>query len=226
MEGMHINQPIHPSNCIGDSELVKAMEEPIPISAGQSSPCSPIELDELGRQAIMGHKKVVEFAPILNSPNNRIAASLVESCKGKVRGPRVSFARSVMHKEVRHINDFTSEEVSKLWMTAPDYQVVRKIVKTTVLKMMRGQIIPEDDEQFCSRGLEYRTKAGSKARSQTKLHARMAVLNEQDIQRDEGFEDPSFIAMVCMEASKASRDAARARGAADELSVRDYLLSS
>eukprot|EP00538_Stauroneis_constricta_P011626 CAMPEP_0119562310 /NCGR_PEP_ID=MMETSP1352-20130426/20005_1 /TAXON_ID=265584 /ORGANISM="Stauroneis constricta, Strain CCMP1120" /LENGTH=349 /DNA_ID=CAMNT_0007610677 /DNA_START=246 /DNA_END=1295 /DNA_ORIENTATION=- len=87
----------------------------------------------------------------------------------------------------------------------------------------------EDDDELpfqfplCARGLEFKTKAGSRVRSRNKLRTRSAVLNEQDLQREEGHCDPDFIAMACMEESLECRENARARGLYDEIAVEDYL---
>ena len=89
--------------------------------------------------------------------------------------------------------------------------------------MMRNEIIAEDDEEYCTRGLEFKTKAGARFRSSNKLRTRSAVLNEQDLQRDEGFEDPQYIAMASMEESRGCRDGALARAIYDEQSIQEYL---
>jgi len=105
-----------------------------------------------------------------------------------------------------------------------DYQFVKAVVKSTVLMMMSGQRIPEDDPEICTRGLEFRTKAGARYRNRNKISARAAVLNEQDMQVEEGFFDPQYIAMVSEEASQQCREGAFERGLYDERCVQDYQL--
>jgi hypothetical protein len=115
------------------------------------------------------------------------------------------------------------EEIETLWMTMKDYQFVKTVVKSTVLTMMSGQQILEDDAEICTRGLEFRTKAGARYRNCNKISARAAVLNEQDMQVEEGFFEPRYIAMVAEEASQGCREGAFARALSDERFVQDYL---
>ena len=136
---------------------------------------------------------------------------------------KVQWAKRVRIKEIRHLNDFTDAEMDELWMCMADYQMIKTVVKTTVTMMMNGEEISKEDVDFCTRGLESRTKAGSRIRSRYKLRARSAVLNEQDLQRDEGFFDQEFVAMASMDESLVCRDDARKRGLQDEAAVADYV---
>jgi hypothetical protein len=49
--------------------------------------------------------------------------------------------------------------------------------------------------------IEFKTKEGSRQRNQNKQKASRAVLDEQDIQRDEGISDPEWISEVYREVS-------------------------
>jgi hypothetical protein len=136
---------------------------------------------------------------------------------------RIQWAKRVRIKEIRHVNDYSESERDAMWMCMADMQMTKTMVKTTVMMMMRGEHIDENDPDFCTRGLEFRTKDGSKIRSRYKLRTRSAVLNEQDLQRDEGFFDPQFIAMASMEGSLECREAARQRGVEDAKCIETYL---
>ena len=136
---------------------------------------------------------------------------------------KIRWAKRVRIKEIRHVNDISDSEKAAIWMSVDDYQMAKQMVKTTVFMMMRGEHIPEDDLDFCTRGLEFRTRAGSKMRSQYKLRARSAVLNEQDLQRDEGFFDQQFIAMASMDESFECREGARLRAVYDAKCIETYL---
>jgi hypothetical protein len=212
---------------------VEKLDVIVSLQPGQSSPTSPVEFDRGLRKA--GQTKSVEFFAETDekkvessSSDNAQNTVLVQSVipKSQVRIPstkRVKFAKSIMNKEVRHLNDYTKAELEMMWMTMPDYLMIRAVIKTTVLMMMRGEMVSEDDEDFCPRGLESKTKLGSRARSRAKLRARFAVLNEQDIQREESFEDPHLIAMAYIDESEESRASAQAKADQDERCARDYL---
>ncbi len=211
MENNSYSEPI--LDIMLTSETLKAQGVPLPT--GQISPRSHLECDFDGSNPV---KKAVEFAgsvPVL-------LAKLPPSPKPK-SGRKITFASRVLHTEIRHIKDFSEEEIEAIWMAVPDYQMIKAIVKTTTMMMTKGEPIPEDDEDFCTRGLEFRTKAGCRIRSRNKLSARSAVLNEQDLQRDEGFSDPRYIAMACIDESRVCREAAQARAIYDERYVQGYL---
>ena len=106
---------------------------------------------------------------------------------------------------------------------AHNYKIIKNMAKTTIFMMMAGERIDEDNPDFCSRGLEFRTKAGTKKRNLNKLRARSAVLNEQDLQREEGFHDPQFIAMASMDESFDCREEARKRADEDARCIRSYV---
>jgi hypothetical protein len=140
-----------------------------------------------------------------------------------VKRRKIRWSAQVRVQEIRHINNITESERESIWMTAMDYKMIKNIAKTTVLMMMAGEEIDENDEDFCKRGLEFRTRKGSKTRSANKLRARSAVLNEQDLQREEGFHDPEFIAMSSLDVSFENREQAQKRGKKDAKSILAYV---
>ena len=126
-------------------------------------------------------------------------------------------------QEIRHCNNMSERERDAVWMNEMDYKMIKNMAKTTVLMMMKGTVIDEDDPDFCERGLEGRTRKGSKVRSSNKLRTRMAVLNEQELQQQEGFDDPEFLAMASIDSSFACRELAQKRGEEDAECAFHYL---
>jgi hypothetical protein len=195
---------------------------PTPFS-DDSSPRSPLEFQ---KTASLVPKSAEMFAAA--AATNACAdvvqdASSNDQTQTQPRKRVVSFGKTVHYKEIRHIRDFSKEEVAAIWMTMPDYQIIKAMVKSTIIMMMKGEQISEEDIDFCTRGLEFRTKLGSRVRQNNKLRARFAVLNEQDLERDEGFCDPQYIAMACLEVSLECRQGARARALYDEKVIQSYL---
>ena len=137
----------------------------------------------------------------------------------------VSFSKRIQFREVRHLHDFAQEEIADLWMTAQDYIFIKAVVRATVILMMKGYCLSKDEEEndFCYRGLEYRTKMGARRRNENKISCKSAVLNEQDMQHEEDFFDIEHIKMVSEEASQECRDNARSTAIEDEKSIQDYL---
>jgi len=137
----------------------------------------------------------------------------------KVRRRKIRWSGQVRVQEIRHVNNMSELEIDAVWMTAIEYKMIKHMAKTTVYMMMAGEVIDEDDPDFCTRGLEFRTRKGSKVRGANKLRARSAVLNEQDLQREEGFHDPEFIAMSSLDVSFENREQAQKRAQKDAKSV-------
>jgi len=136
---------------------------------------------------------------------------------------KIRWSSQVRVQEIRHLNNMSEAEREAVWMSPIDYKMIKNMAKTTVLMMMAGEHISEDDPDFCTRGLEFRTRKGNKIRSANKLRARSAVLNEQDLQRDEGFHDPEFIAMASLDVSYECREQAQKRGERDAQAILTYV---
>ena len=108
-------------------------------------------------------------------------------------------------------------------MTMEDYQLAKGVVRTTVRMMMTSaDLISEDDPEFCTRGLEFRTRAGSQIRSRNKMRCKVAVLNEQDIQDEEGIHDQELLSFASMSESRTVREEALQRGLDDERCIQEY----
>ncbi|KAG7347775.1 hypothetical protein IV203_016480 [Nitzschia inconspicua] len=129
----------------------------------------------------------------------------------------------VEKKRHHRLQDLTKEEKEAVWYTESDSRIILAMAKVTVKMMMRGEKC--DDVDYCSRGLEGKTPIGSKERQKNKLKVRKALLEEQQLQRDEGIHDPEQLAQVSMKHSK--HVCAQARNAAlrDEEAIREYLES-
>jgi hypothetical protein len=198
-------------------------------SVSFSAPLPPNE----GTPESTSTAKTVESELIVSSQNGSvtvdlqaIAAEHIQKLLSDKVNPskrRIQWAKRVKVKEIRHLNEIPASEREGLWMSLADQQMNKAMVRTTVTMMMRGECISDDDPDFCTRGLEFRTKAGSKIRSRYKLRVRSAVLNEQDLQREEGFVDADFIAMASMDESAECREAALQRGMQDAKRIEKYL---
>lgn len=137
------------------------------------------------------------------------------SAAKKTKRRKIRWSGQVRVQEIRHLNNMPESEREALWMSPADYKRIKNVAKATVLMMMAGEEIDEDNVNFCSRGLEFRTRRGSKIRSANKLRGRSAVLNEQDLQLEEGFHDPEFIAMASLDVSFECREQAQKRAQKD-----------
>lgn len=150
------------------------------------------------------------------------AKTMVTTTSRNRRRRKIRWSTQVRVQEIRHINNMSESEIEALWMAPEEFKTIKNAAKTTVLMMMAGETFHEDDPDFCARGLEFRTRKGNKIRAANKLKARSAVLNEQDLQREEGFHDPEFIAMASLDVSFECREQAQKRGQNDFKAIAEY----
>jgi hypothetical protein len=134
---------------------------------------------------------------------------------------RVTFSKKVSVKEITHRNNMSERICEEYWMSQEDFQTIKAHLKVTIKMMMTNREIDEEDEDYCTRGLEFRTREGRRQRNKNKVAARRVVLLQQKVQLEEGVYDPEFIALVSAAKTAQSpqvahqmalRDAEEARG--------------
>lgn len=112
-------------------------------------------------------------------------------------GKRVRFENRIRVKEVRHRNDMSSEMITSMWLTMEDYLTCKEAIRRTIRLMMANEIVDEDCDGLCTRGLEGRTRDGSAYRTKKKDAVKRIVLFEQQQQWREGIVDEERIALLC-----------------------------
>jgi hypothetical protein len=152
------------------------------------------------------------------------AESPTESAKKLINSTTksVHWNRKVEKKRHHRCQDLSDDELESYWYTESDTKIILAIAKVTVKMMMKGELC--DDIDYCSRGLEGKTPIGSKRRQKNKLRVRKALLEEQEIQREEGVFDPEYLAQVCLKYSREVTIAAHSQGLRDEREIQEYLL--
>ena len=152
--------------------------------------------------------------------NGVIKPSLITSPRPK-SSKRVHWNHKVEKKRHHRLCDLSQEEKESVWYTENDTKIILAMAKVTVKMMMKGE--PCDDIDYCSRGLEGKTPAGSKRRQKNKLRVRKALLEEQEIQREEGVRDDLYLAQVSIKYSKDVIEQAHQSGLQDEVCIQEYL---
>lgn len=146
---------------------------------------------------------------------------VIDRPEGK-RRIRIDLEENVVYEHYS-LRELSSEEYRSMWITAEDFMACKREYVAIVRLMMRTMDdFPESDE-CCSRGLEFKTKDGARKRKQTKQRAARAVLEEQEIQREEGVYDPEFLSDVYREISGPCSLAALNRGLKDQKVMMDLL---
>jgi len=87
-----------------------------------------------------------------------------------------------------------------MWFESYKYTQI-KVNNKILVKMMKSRHYPED-QQYCYRGLEFKTIAGHWQRRNAKTTAAMAIFSEQRRQWDDGEQDSEGIRMAYEEISR------------------------
>jgi hypothetical protein len=179
--------------------------------------------------SMMGHQTKqssnLDDEDFCNVPSSR--TSDVKKPRGSITSKSTTTRRSVaFNRSVKvhlglHLVDFTREEVAASWYSRTemaamkqDAKVAAKTLETLGLRKCHA------DPNFCVRGLEIRTTAGSRARMQSKISARKTVMQEQRRQLSEGRVDPKYIAVLYMTDCRDSQVMAHELGIDDEHDVK------
>ena len=101
-------------------------------------------------------KSVVPSTVDIPSPATAITTSLVVSPKKsstKNSSRKVTMNSSVHYREIRHINEFSQEEIKALWISPEEQQESKKAYTVIVRAMMRSATPLEETDDVCTRGL-------------------------------------------------------------------------
>jgi hypothetical protein len=117
-----------------------------------------------------------------------------------------------------HINDMGAKDILNAWYTVNEFDMIKRNIIGMTKKLRRGICVEENNHQSI-RGLEYRTRAGSQRRKQSKLIAWDIVMGEQRRQLIEGENDEVRLAEAYHRACSHCREAAVRLGCSDEMEI-------
>ncbi|KAG7353770.1 hypothetical protein IV203_003125 [Nitzschia inconspicua] len=157
---------------------------------------------------------------------NAFSAALEESIKARQtagkRAKTVTFVvAAVQVHDIPSIEDYSKEERSKTWFSRREFGEIKASHKELIRRLSNRECIP-DTEDCSVRGLEGRSQANSKNRQNIIMAGILAVLNEQDIQKIEGRNDPEALAIIYRQYSYHSLQAASIMGRRDEAAIAEY----
>jgi hypothetical protein len=111
--------------------------------------------------------------------------------------------------------------VAAVWYSREGMKEIKSNAASTVRKMMEGQNV-DDDDNDCSRGLEFKAPKEYRKRHIRKVDSIWTVITEQEIQKRDGETDPEYLADIYRRfADKGSTEVIK-RAANDELHAREY----
>jgi hypothetical protein len=160
--------------------------------------------------------------PTLLSPEKTSTSKNIESAlkldSAQVLRPQVRFRDSVSVRPIEHIDDMSVEQVFNVWYGNYDFKEIKQGLLQTVrmLMMNHDDNAMIDNDEYCSRGLESRTREGAAARRANKWNALNAVLDEQSRQRDLGIRNEKLLCQIYVAENCQSRLNALTLGIKDE----------
>jgi hypothetical protein len=129
----------------------------------------------------------------------------------------VSWNSDVNCLSILSLDQYSEQELEAVWYTLEEYQAFKNSCKEAIVRMMeKGKNIKDNDEEFCCRGLECRTKKGDKLCQRNRQGVWCAVLFEQELQVKQNFFDAVILSQLSIMSSLPARKAARDRGQEDQ----------
>lgn len=155
------------------------------------------------------------FEPAKESLGMNAAPILTFSLK---KAKSVAFNEKVAAKKTIHINDYTDEEVHACWYTHQENEIIKSESLLESSALLESEAADDDDYgKNCFRGLEHYIKPIAEQRLAHKDAALCAVLEEQELQREEGSFDPEYIAEIYENIASLSGVKSRITGLNDRL---------
>jgi hypothetical protein len=106
----------------------------------------------------------------------------------------VYFCQVVKVACILHINDYTEEEIAACWYNDNECHATKDNVAQCASRILEQE---DETEDFCRRGLEFRTPRGARQCMENKENGWEAVLEVQAMQREHNWHyDPLNIALV------------------------------
>lgn len=134
----------------------------------------------------------------------------------------ITFDKKVKVKNVEAVSRLT-DTPQHLWFQAEEYELIRRNSWDLVDKVESGQT-GYGGRKYCVRGLEKIMHRDDILR--TKSQAWDSVLEEQDLQRDQGCWDEEYMASIYKFSTVDAARAAADRGKQDEQEISNYLKST
>jgi hypothetical protein len=137
-------------------------------------------------------------------------------------GKSISFSETVTFREIEPLTELTKDEIRNVWYDDDEYIRIKKEVTATVKKSADGDSI-EEEEGYCMRGLEGRTKFGAKRRKNNKAAGLEAVWSTQVLLWKKKIANHSAIAAAYRPHALHAKYPAMQTGYKDEMFVRQHV---
>ncbi len=126
----------------------------------------------------------------------------IQKPNSKRQKRKIRFHERVQFKTIRHVSEFTDDEISNGWYDKDDFNRMSENVSDIAQLIADGETML-DGEELCTRGLEHIVEEElADYRAEKMINSIDAVLDEQEEQWDEGKEEPGLIAELYAEYAK------------------------
>ena len=158
--------------------------------------------------------------PMLKTREQRIPSAEMQVSLSKpnivISKKSVQFYKIVDIRTTTHSQDMTDKEIANTWYSRGELVSIKTSVSTAVNFMSLGK--PTGDDHT-TRGLESKTREGTRRRKANKQISVYAVLGEQNLQQYRGINDPEGLRKVYMAHSRRCLSESQALGKADQSEV-------
>jgi len=121
---------------------------------------------------------------------------------GRHHRRKIRFHERVQFKTIRHVSEFSDDEIRHGWYDKDDFNRMSENV-SDIAKLITDGETTLDGEELCTRGLEHIVEEElADYRAEKMINSIDAVLDEQEVQWDEGKEEPGLIAELYAEYAK------------------------
>jgi len=131
------------------------------------------------------------------------------------RRHKIRFTNRVQFKNIRHVSEFSEDEIKNGWYNKDDFNQMSDDV-SEISKLLEKGVTRRDGEDLCIRGLEHIVEEDlANFRAEKMINSIDAVLDEQEEQWDKGEDEPELIAEIYAEYAKTLAKEAYAIGLRD-----------
>jgi len=131
------------------------------------------------------------------------------------RRHKIRFTNRVQFKNIRHVSEFSEDEIKNGWYNKDDFNQMSDDV-SEISKLLEKGVTRRDGEDLCIRGLEHIVEEDlANFRAEKMINSIDAVLDEQEEQWDKGEDEPELIAKIYAEYAKTLAKEAYAIGLRD-----------
>jgi hypothetical protein len=129
----------------------------------------------------------------------------------------VAFSHTVSVRKTMHVDNYSDDEFDACWYNNYEFDMMRKKVRYAAKLLQNGMLEQDTADKCCPRGVEHLLRKVALKRIRKRVAARDAVLEEQELQWEEGICEPEYIARVYKVTSVSSQASAHAIALKDEL---------